>query len=84
MNDNKKNEDLKTSDSALWVDIKTVAEIKNITSRAIRLAFVKGKYTFRETITQGGKSYEILLSSLEPKVQEIYKNTYYRQRRILV
>ena len=47
MNDNKKNEDLKTSDSALWVDIKTVAEIKNITSRAIRLAFVKGKYTFK-------------------------------------
>ena len=39
----------------------------------------KGKYVFRETKTQGGISYEILLSSLEPKVQEIYKNTYYRE-----
>jgi hypothetical protein len=55
----------------IWVDIKTVAEIKNITSRAIRLAFPKGKYVYRETKQQGGKSYEILLSSLEPRVQSM-------------
>ncbi len=63
----------------LWVDLKTVAEIKNITPRALRIALSKGKYTFREVLTQGGKSYEILLSSLEPHVQKIYKNTYYRE-----
>lgn len=63
----------------IWVDIKTVAEIKNITSRAIRLSFPKDKYKHREVVTQGGKSYEILLSSLEPHVQEIYRNTYYRE-----
>ena len=63
----------------IWVDIKTVAEIKGITSRAIRLAFPKGKYVYRETKQQGGKSYEILLSSLETRVQSIFKNTYYKE-----
>jgi len=66
-----------TSNPDLWVDIKTVASIKNITSRAIRLSFSKGKYVYRETKQQGGKSYEILLSSLEQRVQQIYKHTYY-------
>jgi len=67
------------SDDNLWVDLKAIAEIKEVTSRALRLALKKDKYTFRETITQGGKSYEILLSSLEQRVQEIYKNTYYKE-----
>ncbi|HSA05717.1 MAG TPA: transposase [Candidatus Gastranaerophilales bacterium] len=67
------------SDNNLWVDLKTIAEIKQVTSRALRIALSKGKYIFRETKTQGGKSYEILLSSLEPQVQEVYKNTYYRE-----
>ena len=67
------------SDDNLWVDLKTIAEIKQITSRALRIALSKDKYTFRETKTQGGKTYEILLSSLEPKIQEIYKNTYYKE-----
>ncbi|MEI7475302.1 MAG: transposase family protein [bacterium] len=62
-----------------WLDLKTVAEIKEITTRALRLAIQKGKYKTRETITQGGKSFEILLSSLEPKVQDVYKNTYYQE-----
>ncbi len=63
----------------IWIDLKTAAEIKDITPRALRLALAKGKYTSRESITQGGKSYEILLSSLEPRVQEIYKNKYYQE-----
>lgn len=67
------------SDDNLWVDLKTIAEIKEVTSRALRISLNKGKYVFRETKTQGGKSYEILLSSLEPQVQQVYKNTYYRE-----
>ena len=63
----------------LWIDLKTIVEIKEVTPRGLRIALNKGKYTFRETKTQGGKSYEILLSSLEPHVQEVYKNTYYRE-----
>ena len=50
----------------IWIDLKTIAEIKEVTSRALRISLNKGKYVFRETKTQGGKSYEILLSSLEP------------------
>jgi len=65
--------------SEIWIDIKTLAEIKNVTSRGIRLALPKGKYVFRETMGQGGKSYEILLSSLDEKTQDIYKNTYYKE-----
>ena len=63
----------------LWVDVKTIAQIKEITPRALRLALKRGKYTFREVQTQGKKIYEILLSSLEPQVQDIYMNTYYRE-----
>ncbi|MEI8389909.1 MAG: transposase [bacterium] len=62
---------------SIWVDLKTAAEIKGITTRALRLALGRGKYTSRESMTQGGKTSEILLSSLENKVQEIYKNKYY-------
>ncbi len=67
-----------TPAAAIWIDLKTIAEIKKITPRALRIALSKGKYDFRETKTQGGKSYEILLSSLEPQIQEIYRNAYYK------
>lgn len=62
-----------------WVDIKTISEIKGITSRALRISLSKNKYTSREVRTQGGKSYEILLSSLEDDVQEQYKNISYQE-----
>ncbi len=64
---------------SIWLDVKAVAEIKGVTPRAIRLALPKSGYTFREVNSSGGKSYEILLSSLEPKLQEIYRNKYYQQ-----
>lgn len=59
----------------IWVDIKTISEIKGITSRALRISLSKDKYIYRKITTQGGKSYEILLSSLEDDVQERYKDT---------
>ena len=59
----------------IWVDIKTISEIKGITSRALRISLSKNKYISREVRTQGGKSYEILLSSLEDDIQERYKDT---------
>jgi putative transposase len=64
---------------SIWIDLKTISEIKGITTRALRLALNKGKYTSREAVTQGGKTSEILLTSLENEVQEIYKNKYYSQ-----
>lgn len=63
----------------LWVDVKTIAQIKEVTPRALRLALKRGKYTFREVKIQKKKSYEILLSSLEPQVQDTYLNTHYRE-----
>ena len=39
----------------LWIDIKTIAELKQITTRALRISLSKGKYVYRELTTQGGK-----------------------------
>lgn len=41
-----------------------------MSTRAIRLS--KGKYQTRDIIVKGGKSFEILLSSIEPELQEKY------------
>lgn len=82
MNEEKKNEfvpKVLTPAAAIWIDIKTISEIKGITSRALRLSLAKNRYVHREVSTQGGKSYEILLSSLEDDVQEQYKNISYQE-----
>jgi hypothetical protein len=62
-----------------WIDVKTLAEIKKVTPRAVRLSLPKSGYSFREVNSSGGKSYEILLSSLEPKLQDIYRDRYYKK-----
>lgn len=54
-----------------YININEVAKIKGLNSnRSIRLAIQKGKYIAREVEVRGGKSYEILYSSLEAEVQE--------------
>ena len=54
-----------------YIDIKRIAEIKGLKStRSIRIAIQKGKYIAREVRVNGGTSYEILYSSLEPEIQE--------------
>ena len=53
-----------------YITIKELAELKGVSTRAIRL--VKNKYITREITVKGGKSFEILLSSIEPKLQEKY------------
>ena len=37
------------SDDNLWVDLKTISEIKQVTPRALRISLNKGKYVYRET-----------------------------------
>jgi len=32
----------------LWVDLKTIAELKQITTRALRISLQKGKYIYRD------------------------------------
>lgn len=54
-----------------YIDINTIAKIKGLKSnRSLRMAIQKGKYEAREVKVFGGKSYEILYSSLEPEIQE--------------
>ena len=55
-----------------YINIKDVAEAKGLTStRSIRLELnkVESKYISREIKVNGGTSYEILFSSLEPEIQ---------------
>lgn len=54
-----------------YIDINKVAKAKGLKSnRSLRIAIQKGKYEAREVTVFGGKSYEILYSSLEPEIQE--------------
>lgn len=54
-----------------YIDINKIAKVKGLKStRSIRIAIQKGKYKAREVTVFGGKSYEILYSSLEPEIQE--------------
>ena len=53
-----------------YITIKELAELKSISTRAVRLS--KDKYITREITVKGGKSFEILLSSIEPEFREKY------------
>lgn len=53
-----------------YISIKELALLKGVSPRAIRLS--KDKYIAREVLVKGGKSFEILLSSIEPEFQEKY------------
>ena len=57
-----------------YIDINKIAELKGLKSnRSLRLAIQKGKYVARVVKVFGGKSYEILYSSLEPEIQRILR-----------
>ena len=62
--------DVNTMNEEKYITIKELAELKGVSTRAIRLS--KGKYINREITVKGGKSFEILLSSIEPELQEKY------------
>ena len=57
-------------DNEKYITIKELAELKGVSARAIRLSLKK--YVIREITVRGGKSFEILLSSIEPELQEKY------------
>ena len=61
------------NDNNIYINIKDIAEAKGLTStRSIRLELNKpeSKYISREVKVNGGTSYEILFSSLEPELQD--------------
>ena len=53
-----------------YITIKELAELKGVSTRAVRLSLAK--YQTREIKVKGGKSFEVLLSSIEPELQEKY------------
>lgn len=54
-----------------YININKIAELKGLKSTSsIRLATNQGKYIAKEIEVKGGKSYEILYSSLEPEMQD--------------
>lgn len=57
-------------DNEKYITIKELAELKGVSARAIRLSLKK--YVIREITVRGGKSFEILLSSIELELQEKY------------
>lgn len=63
-----------TMNEEKYITIKELAELKRVSPRAIRLS--KSKYITREITVKGGKSFEILLSSIEPELQKkvLFKN----------
>lgn len=53
-----------------YITIKELANLKGVSTRAVRL--LKGKYVTRKITVKGGRSFEILFSSIEPELQEKY------------
>lgn len=60
-----------------WIDVPTLAALKNVTQRAVRLTLRQNKYIHKTENVRGGKCYKIKLSSLETDLQERYIQEYY-------
>ncbi len=61
----------------IWIDVETLARLKNITRRAVRLALNQNKYEYKVENIRGGKTYKIKLSTLEEELQLKYFQEYY-------
>ena len=60
-----------------WVDVETVAKLKGITKRGVRLSLNQNKYEYKVEHVRGGKTYKIKLSTLEEEYQIKYIQEYY-------
>ncbi len=58
-----------------WLDVETVAKLKGISKRGVRLSI--NNYDHKIENTRGGKTYKIRLSSLEEELQIKYIQEYY-------
>lgn len=63
----------------VWIDVETLAGLKNITPRGVRsgLKSKNNKYDYTTQTVRGGMSYKIRLSSIEPALQKKYIDEYY-------
>lgn len=64
----------------IWVDVATLAELKERTARAIRISLKsdKNKYVYKSEKVNGVQTYKILLSSIELEFQTKYLKQYYQ------
>ena len=61
-----------------WIDVTTLAKLKGITERAVRISLNKNKYISRvEKNSRGAKTYKIKLRSLEEELQIKFIQEYY-------
>lgn len=66
-----------TDKNNIWIDVETLAKLKNITRRAVRLSLNQNKYEYKIDNIRGGKTYKIKLSTLEEDLQLKYLQEYY-------
>ena len=62
-----------------WIDVETLAKLKNITKRAVRLSLNQNKYEYKTENIRGGKTYKIKLSTIEKDLQVKYIQEYYNE-----
>ena len=67
----------------VWIDVETVAKLKDVTKRAIRLSLSNDRYEYKVETVKGGKTYKIKLSSLEENLQVKYIEEYYNDFKIV-
>ena len=62
-----------------WIDVETLANLKGVSKRAIRLSFNSKNSNYETKIEngKGGKLYKIRLSSIEEELQIKYIHEYY-------
>ena len=65
---------IKTED--IWVDVETVARLKGVTKRAVRMSLNNDRYEYKTEKCRGGHLYKIRLSTLEVEYQKKYIEEY--------
>ena len=60
----------------IWIDVETVAHLKKITKRAVRISLNNDKYECKTEKCRGGYTYKIKLSTLEIEYQKKYIEEY--------
>ena len=61
-----------TNKQEIWLAVRKAAELMGIDKRNVRINISKGKYTAQEVRGNGGKQYQVLLSSLPAEAQVKY------------
>ena len=69
-----------------WIDVETLAKLKNITKRAVRLSLNQNKYEYKTENIRGGKTYKIKLSTIIEYILKMFgvENVVFITRNLLI